>query len=111
MSRTYGQRVYALVRRGPPGSVATYGQIAALLGNPRAARAVAAALRNAPNGGRIPCHRIVNRRGSMAPADVFGPGVQSALLRGEGVVFLPDGSVDMRRCLWQPQPSDLPAQP
>lgn len=98
------QKVYTLVRQIPPGKVATYGQIAALLGNPRAARAMAAALRTAPAGQGIPCHRVISRRGSMAPAEVFGgPGVQSALLRGEGVFFLSDATVDMSQCLWQPQ--------
>jgi len=92
------QTVWRLVAAIPPGKVATYGQLAALAGNPKAARAVVRALKGAPAA--LPCHRVVNRAGTLAPQDVFGPGMQKALLLAEGVAFLADGKINMRQALW-----------
>ena len=53
--------------------------------------------------GVIPCHRVVNREGRMAPAFAFGgPEIQRGLLEEEGVPFLPDGRADLARALWSP---------
>ena len=95
--------VYRAVGRIPKGRVATYGQIAMLCGNPRASRAVGWALHQNPMPGVIPCHRVVNREGRMAPAFAFGgPEIQRGLLEEEGVPFLPDGRADLARALWRP---------
>ena len=56
--------VYRFVRTIPRGRVVTYGQIAALLGAPRAARAVGMAMRHCPAG--LPWHRVVNARGGIS---------------------------------------------
>lgn len=94
-------RVYEAVRRIPRGRVATYGQIALMAGSPRASRAVGWALHVNPTPGVIPCHRVVNREGRLAPAFAFGgQEVQRALLEEEGVLFEPDGRVVLSRCLW-----------
>lgn len=91
--------VYAVVARIPAGQVATYGLVAFLAGRPRASRIVGCALARAPEG--LPCHRVLYRDGGLSPADVFGgTGIQRLLLEGEGVPFLPDGRVDLSRCLW-----------
>lgn len=80
-------RVYALVQRIPRGRVATYGQIARSCGNARASRAVGYALHVNPLPGKIPCHRVVNREGRLAPGFAFGgEGAQRDLLTAEGVV-------------------------
>lgn len=98
---TFFTAVYRVVRRIPRGKVATYGQIALLCGSPRASRAVGWALHVNPLPGEIPCHRVVNRMGGLAPAFAFGgQEVQQDLLWQEGVLFLPDGRVDLVRCLW-----------
>lgn len=95
------EQIYAVVRRIPQGKVVTYGMIARMAGNPRWARAVGYALHQNPEPGVIPCHRVVNRFGQMAPAFAFGgPDRQRALLEAEGVVFRADGSVDFEQCLW-----------
>ncbi len=95
-------RVYDMVCQIPRGTVATYGQIARLVGEPRGARLVGYALHGNPQPGVIPCHRVVFADGSLASAFAFGgEGVQRELLEGEGVAFLPDGRVDMRRCRWR----------
>jgi methylated-DNA-protein-cysteine methyltransferase-like protein len=94
-------RVYDAVRSIPPGKVATYGQIALIAGNPRAPRAVGWALHVNPDPGQIPCHRVVNRSGRLAPAFAFGgTDAQKRFLEMENVVFLPNGNVDLRLCLW-----------
>jgi methylated-DNA-protein-cysteine methyltransferase related protein len=96
-------RVYQVAAQIPPGKVATYGQIAALLGNPLAARLVGEAMSRTPEDLDIPCHRVVNRAGEMAPAYAFGGADrQRQRLAGEGVVFRPDGRVDLARSLWKP---------
>ena len=97
---SYYDKVYEVVRRIPKGKVATYGQVAALTGSPRASRAVGYALHFNPEPGVIPCHRVVNRMGRVAPAFAFvGAEVQRRLLEEEGVEFTPDGNVDLDRFL------------
>src|SRR2546430_17355580 len=63
---SFYERVYALVRQIPPGNVVTYGQVAALLGTPRAARAVGYALRFLPAGTDVTWHRVINPRGHVS---------------------------------------------
>ncbi|NLV91778.1 MAG: MGMT family protein [Firmicutes bacterium] len=95
------QKVYRLVAQIPPGQVATYGQIAALLGNPRSARAVGWAMRAAPQEQNLPCHRVVRQDGGLAPGFVFGgTAIQRAILAEEGVSFLPNGKIDLSQHLW-----------
>ena len=101
----FADRVFEVVRRIPAGKVATYGQVARLMGSPRSARYVGFALRTNPspgNGsGAIPCHRVVFRDGSLCEGFAFGgPDVQRGLLEDEGVAFTPDGRVDLAACAW-----------
>lgn len=99
---TFSEAVYKAVKQIPYGKVATYGQIAWMAGNPRAARAVGTVLHHNPLPGVIPCHRVVNRVGRPAPAFAFGGiGEQRRMLEAEGVTFLPDGNVDLSRHLWR----------
>ena len=92
-------RIYEIASLVPEGRVTTYGQLALLAGRPRAARFVGFAMRCAPD--TVPCHRVVNRAGTLAPGDIFGGSeIQRAMLEAEGVAFLADGRIDMRRCLW-----------
>lgn len=96
---------YAVVARIPKGCVATYGQVALLSGWPRQARTVGYALRVAPRERDLPCHRVVNRFGDLAPEHVFGGQLyQRMLLEEEGVAFRPDGRVDLCRSRWRPGP-------
>ena len=93
--------VYRIVAQIPKGKVATYGQIADRLDRPLAARAVGDAMRCAPAHLELPCHRVVNQKGAMAPDYVFGSSEkQRAMLESEGVIFREDGCIDMKRCLW-----------
>ena len=99
--KTVFEKIYDVVRRIPEGKVATYGQIAMLAGNPRWARAVGYALHANPEPGVIPCHRVLNRFGRVAPAFAFGGEERQAeMLRAEGVEVSRDGYVDLDRYLW-----------
>ena len=83
---TFDEKVYEYLKTVPKGTVVTYGMIARAIGSPRAARQVGNALHRNPQPVVIPCHRVVNREGRLAPAFAFG-GVekQAELLRAEGV--------------------------
>jgi len=96
--------VYALVSRIPYGKVATYGQIARMLGAPRAARIVGWAMHDNPHGSRVPCHRVIQQGGTCSPNFQIGdPGAQRRLLEREGVQFLLEGRVDLEAHQWHPQ--------
>lgn len=93
--------IYDVVRRIPYGKVATYGQIAALAGNPRWSRVVGYALHVNPDPEHIPCFRVVNRFGQVSSAFAFGgENRQIALLEQEGVTFVDQGVVDLKKHLW-----------
>lgn len=89
------KRIYEAVKKIPYGRVATYGQVAAMAGNPKMSRAVGNALHKNPDPEHIPCYRVVNAKGNLAEAFVFG-GVnqQELLLRAEGVKIA-NGRVDL----------------
>jgi methylated-DNA-protein-cysteine methyltransferase-like protein len=96
------QKIYDVVRRIPKGHVATYGQVAALAGNPRWSRVVGFALHVNADPKGIPCFRVVNRFGECSGSFAFGgAGVQQALLEADGVTFV-DGRVDLKKHLWHP---------
>jgi methylated-DNA-protein-cysteine methyltransferase-like protein len=101
MPTDFQNSIYKLVKRIPRGKVATYGQIAYLLGRPWAFRAVGSALhRN--NDPLVPCHRVVNRDGRLARN--FGLGgreEQKRRLVAEGVKFSKEYQVELKRFVWK----------
>ena len=97
------KHVYALVQKIPPGKVLRYGDIARLLGT-RDARKVGWALHGNPDEVATPCHRVVNKDGRLAPNFAFsGPREQFARLKHEGVSFIDDMHVDLKKHLWRPK--------
>lgn len=89
------KRIYEVVKKIPKGKVATYGKVAELSGDKKMARAVGNALHKNPDPDNIPCHRVVNAKGELASAFVFGgEGVQAKRLLDEGVKVI-DGRVDL----------------
>ena len=97
---TFSESVYEYLKTIPKGKVVTYGMIARAIGHPRAARQVGNALHHNPTPVVVPCHRVVNREGRLAPAFAFG-GIdkQAELLRSEGVEVI-DNYVDLSKYIW-----------
>lgn len=85
---SFTERVYRVVSTIPAGKVATYGQVAALAGNPLASRAVGMAMHGNKDTNKVPCHRVVSSTGKLT-GYAFGNGIatKKALLKKEGVVF------------------------
>jgi methylated-DNA-protein-cysteine methyltransferase-like protein len=104
MSTTLYNRIYEVVRHIPPGRVATYGQVATVVGSPLTAREVGeamAALRDAQTEPPVPWQRVINAQGKVST----GPR-QQHLLEQEGVAFNAKGFTDLRRFGWQgPDPA------
>lgn len=89
------EKIYAAVCKIPEGKVATYSDVAAMVGNARMCRVVGNALHQNPYYGIVPCHRVVNSKGCLAKAFVFGgENVQAEMLIKEGVT-VKDGKVDL----------------
>jgi methylated-DNA-protein-cysteine methyltransferase related protein len=99
----FHRAVYRLVRQIPRGKVVTYGQVAAILGHPRAARAVGQALRMlSPMLHRtVPWQRVINSAGHISHrGDIMRPDLQRELLEREGIRFSSGGTVDLARTRW-----------
>lgn len=98
--KSFKQKVYELTRKIPKGSVATYGQIARLAGNPKAARAVGILMAKNPDAPRTPCHRVVAADGSLSGySGEGGVAAKKKMLLAEGVKFLGE-KVDLTNATW-----------
>lgn len=96
----FRQRVEAIVTQIPPGRVMTYGQLAALCGNSRAARIVGGIAHfGDPN---LPWQRVVNKRGGLAAGYPGGRRAHRAALEAEGVRFNEKDELDVASLLWWP---------
>lgn len=96
-SKTLYDKIYDAVMSIPAGKVATYGQIAVMAGNRGYARIVGNALHKNPAPGIIPCHRVVNAKGRLAPHFAFGGiGEQQRLLEEDGIEVT-GGFVDLEK--------------
>jgi methylated-DNA-protein-cysteine methyltransferase-like protein len=109
MSNTLYARIYEVVRHIPPGQVATYGQVALVVGAPITAQQVGeamAALRDDHSDPPVPWQRVINAQGKVSTGRH-----QQHLLEQEGVVFNARGMTDLRRFGWQgPDPDWAAAQ-
>lgn len=88
--------ILSVVEEIPKGRVATYGQIARLIGRDKNARLVGKVLSMAGVYGEYPCHRVVNHAGRLVP----GWQEQSLLLKSEGVPLKDESHVDLKKCQW-----------
>jgi O-6-methylguanine DNA methyltransferase len=101
MKTTFTDKIYGFTDKIPRGKVATYGQLAKLAGNPKAARAVGMCMRTNPNAPKTPCHRVVAKDGSLTGYSM-GKGLitKREMLEKEGVVFI-GKKVDLKKSLWE----------
>lgn len=91
------KRIYEAVKKIPAGKVATYGQVAAMAGNPKMSRAVGNALHKNPDPENIPCFRVVNSKGELSGAFAFGgENEQKKRLEADGIK-VEDGRVELSR--------------
>ena len=97
---SFRERVYEVTKKIPRGKVATYGQIAALAGNPKAARAVGSFMRTNTFAPTVPCHRVVASDGKLIGYSA-GKGIatKKEMLIAEGVRFKNE-NVDLTRSQW-----------
>ncbi len=95
----FHDKVYAVVRTVPPGRVATYGDVATVLGSPRVARHVGWALAAlVGQDDEVPWHRIINAKGTIsARGDVVRATMQRQRLEAEGIEFDAQDRVDLPR--------------
>lgn len=101
MNKSFREKVYSITRRIPVGTVATYGQIARLAGNDRAARAVGFFMKMNPFAPEVPCHRVVSADGSLTGYSAKGGLARKhQLLKEEGVVFK-NGRIDLSVSRWK----------
>lgn len=100
---SFHQRLIKVIKKIPRGKVATYGQIATMAGNPRAARQVAWVLNNASEKEKLPWHRVINRAGKISLPPGQGYELQKQLLKDEGVRFDLTDKIDLDRCQWWPK--------
>jgi O-6-methylguanine DNA methyltransferase len=102
LSDSFTRRVLSVVRRIPPGRVATYGGVAALAGKPRAARAVGNIMRTCGRSD-VPCHRVIAAGGRLGG---YGghEGMKRALLAAEGVTVSGTRVRELARVTWPATP-------
>ncbi len=93
----FAYEVLSVVEEIPEGKVATYGQIARLIGREKNARLVACVLSHAEYYGEFPCHRVVNHAGRLAP----GWQEQRFLLEEEGVGLKDRNHVELKKYQWE----------
>lgn len=99
--KTYTQRVVEAIKSIPPGKVATYGQLAAMAGNPRGARQVVRVLASLSAKEGLPWHRVINSKGTISlPGAGFDE--QKTRLAAEGVAVDERGAVDLDEYQWRP---------
>lgn len=89
--------ILSVVKEIPEGRVATYGQIAKLIGRDKNARLVGKALSISQYYGEYPCHRVVNHKGRLAP----GWYKQKDLLQNEGISMKDENHVDLKLYQWK----------
>lgn len=98
--------VYAVVAKIPYGRVATFGQIARMIGRPKMARFVGYASNNQKSW-HLPWHRVVFKDGSLCGEPFFDQ--QYRALRDEGVRFTRDKRVKIDEFQWRPESESMPA--
>jgi len=104
----FTRSVYAVVSAIPPGSVTTYGMVAAMAGRPRAPRAVGGALSGLPEELGVPWWRVISSSGKISTSPIHHTAqIQRAMLEDEGVHFSEGGRIDWDRYEWNPNEAEF----
>jgi methylated-DNA-protein-cysteine methyltransferase-like protein len=103
VEKNFRQKVEALVAQIPRGRVMTYGQLAALCGNARAARIVGGIAHFGDPG--LPWQRVVNKQGGLASGYPGGRKGHKQVLEAEGTTVSDEFKVDVQSLLWHPTPN------
>ncbi|WP_432408852.1 MGMT family protein [Wukongibacter sp. M2B1] len=96
----FTSKLLEIITNIPYGKVTTYGRVAEIAGNPRAARQVSWTLRAYSNKYNLPWHRIINSKGTISLKRGQGFELQKSLLEEEGILVMENGRVDLREYLW-----------
>lgn len=99
MDKRFVYEVLEVVGEIPRGKVATYGQIASLVGRPKNARLVGKILSQVELLGDYPCHRVVNASGRLVPGWLE----QKEFLETEGILFKSPTNISLREYQWNPE--------
>ncbi|MFX0076636.1 MAG: MGMT family protein [Candidatus Hermodarchaeota archaeon] len=101
MPTNFTQDVIKIIKSIPVGKVLTYGKIAKLAGNPRAARQVSWLLHSSSKKHNLPWHRVINSQGKIVLKSEDGKDFQKVLLESEGIEFVEKDRVDLKKYLWE----------
>ena len=96
----FSKQVIEIIKRIPAGKVATYGQIANLAGNNKAARQISRILHSSSEKYDLPWYRVINSQGKISLRSGDGFEMQKAMLESEGIQVIKD-RIDLVKYKWQ----------
>lgn len=96
-----------IIKNIPKGKVLTYGFIAKLAGNPRAARQVSWVLHSSSKKHHLPWHRVISSNGSLSMKSIEDKQYQKKLLELEEIKFLDNFKINLKKYLWNPESIEL----
>ena len=96
----FTKRAIELIKQIPAGKIATYGQIATLAGNNKAARQISRILHSSSDKYDLPWHRVINSQGKISLKSGDGFEIQKAMLENEGIQVVLD-KIDLKNYQWR----------
>ena len=96
----FSKQVIEIIKKIPAGNVATYGQIAKLAGNNKAARQISRILHSSSEKYDLPWHRVINSQGKISMRSGDGLEMQKAMLESEGIQVIVD-KIDLNKFQWK----------
>ena len=100
MISPFSKRVIEIIQKIPVGKVATYGQIATLAGNNKAARQISRILHSSSHKYDLPWHRVINSQGRISLRSGDGFEMQKVILKSEGIQVIKD-RIDLVKYQWK----------
>ena len=100
MISNFSKQVIKIIKKIPTGKVASYGQIATLAGNNKAARQISRILHSSSDKYDLPWHRVINSQGKISLRIGDGFEMQKAMLESEGIKIIKD-KIDLEKYKWK----------